>query len=58
MPTFGRKPEVARFYSSPKQPYTIFIIMLARSPENIFRIKNLRVLEEANPYILPQTASC
>ena len=31
-------------------------IMLARSPEKIFRIRNIRLLEVANAYILPQTA--
>ena len=31
-------------------------IMLARSPESIFRIGNKILLEEANAYILPQTA--
>ena len=30
--------------------------MLARPPERIFRIGNIRLLEEANAYILPQTA--
>ena len=34
----------------------IIIIMLARSPERISRIGNIRLLEEANAYILPQTA--
>ena len=28
----------------------------ARSAERIFRIRNIRLLEEANVYILPQTA--
>ena len=31
--------------------------MLARSPERIFRIGNIRLPEEANPYILPKAAS-
>ena len=34
----------------------ITLIMLARSPESIFRIRNIRLLEEANAYILPQAA--
>ena len=34
----------------------ITLIMLARPPERIFRIGNIRLLEEANAYILPQTA--
>ena len=34
----------------------ITLIMLARSPERIFRIGIIRLLEEANAYILPQTA--
>ena len=34
----------------------ITLIMLTRSPEKIFRIRNIRLLEEANAYILPQTA--
>ena len=55
MPIFCRTPQIASFYSSLKQPYTKFIIMLARSPERIFRIGNMRLLEEANAYILPQT---
>ena len=32
--------------------------MLAISPEKIFRIRNIRFIEEANAYILPQTAGC
>ena len=32
------------------------LIMLTHSPERIFRIRNIRLLEEANAYILPQTA--
>ena len=34
----------------------ITLTMLARSTEKIFRIGNIRFLEEANAYILPQTA--
>jgi len=34
------------------------LIMLARSPERIFRIGNIRITEETNAYILPQTAGC
>ena len=34
----------------------ITLIMLARSPERNFRIGNIILLEEANTYILPQTA--
>ena len=34
----------------------ITLIMLARSPEKIFRIGNIRLLEEANAYILLLTA--
>ena len=30
----------------------ITLTMLARSPERIFRIENIRLLEEANAYIL------
>ena len=33
----------------------ITLIMLARSPERIFRIGNIKLLEEANAYIFPQT---
>ena len=36
----------------------ITLIMLARSPERIFKIRNIRLLEEANAYTLPQTAGC
>ena len=56
MPTFCRKPQMASFYSSLKQPYTKFTIMKARSSKRILKIWNERLLEEANAYILPQTA--
>ena len=32
------------------------LIMFALYPERIFRIGNMKFLEEANAYILPQTA--
>ena len=36
----------------------ITLIMLARSPEKIFIIRNKKILEKANAYILTQTAGC
>ena len=56
MPTFCRKLQVASFYSSLKQPYTKFIIMLSHSSRRILKISNKKLLVEANAYILPQTA--
>ena len=40
MPTFCRKPQVASFYSSLKQPCTKFIITLSRFSGKIFKIWN------------------
>ena len=51
MPTFYRKPEIVSFYSYFKQPYTISTIMITRSSEMIFKIWNIRLLEEVNAYI-------
>ena len=57
MPTFCRKPQVASFHSSLKQPYTKSTIMLTRFSERIFEIGNIRLLGEANAYIFPQVTS-
>ena len=57
MPTFYHKPQVASFYSSLKQPYTMLIITLSRFSGRIFKIWNKHAKEGAEIYILVKTGA-